>query len=421
MNDSSSRYDNEQFKVQQLYNLFNGNTEEEEGLETMPIVIMNSYGFDIQYTQGIDFETFQAVLQDLWTETFAEGKINKQNGEHQITDSLNCQFCKIAMFGFFCLALNKLLLKYSISSISQILAKLATTEGQTAWAGYLASFTATVGITDQILGTFQAYLLGGDGNNNITLKDIISSFLGFCCNKVSLCDSYSIYSGKFTFTNLLGTDITTGHCNFVSGDLNYKIRLDGLPKGGSTAPNDIQVYADKNQTWSLDVDTEQDKSKITYTGVIDAGKIPNSTFDETASLVASQRAVNREFYIDYGGLIVDGSLNVSSMPISGKDSSIQGRVLTPDGIGMGQLKVEVWDKDRLNKDDFLGFAITKADGCFSISIDEKDHKNWMFDWKPDVYFKIWKGTELIHSTEKNIIWNIKSPMNIDIKLPFFPS
>lgn len=98
--------------------------------------------------------------------------------------------------------------------------------------------------------------------------------------------------------------------------------------------------------------------------------------------------------------------------------NIQGTVSSEhDGRGVPNLRVEAWDKDLLI-DDLLGTAETDDNGSFTLNFDETYYQEICVDRKPDIYFKIFSGNRLIHSTEKNVLWNVKRAKNkITIKVP----
>ena len=74
--------------------------------------------------------------------------------------------------------------------------------------------------------------------------------------------------------------------------------------------------------------------------------------------------------------------------------------------GIKDVKVEAWDKD-LIIDDLLGSAITGDQGGFAIRFDESDFRDLFLDREPDLYFKVFRGDELIKSTEDSVLWNVE--------------
>lgn len=95
---------------------------------------------------------------------------------------------------------------------------------------------------------------------------------------------------------------------------------------------------------------------------------------------------------------------------------LTGRIAGPNGTGIAGLMVEAWDKDHFTKDDALGSDTTNANGFFSIPVHKEDHKEWIFDRKPDVYFKIRHQGNLLHSTEDKVMWNVKQANPVEIQL-----
>ncbi|MGD2087631.1 MAG: neuraminidase-like domain-containing protein [Candidatus Aminicenantes bacterium] len=83
-----------------------------------------------------------------------------------------------------------------------------------------------------------------------------------------------------------------------------------------------------------------------------------------------------------------------------------------DGQGIANLRVEAWDKD-LIIDDLLGSTKTDKTGGFALEFDSSYYKELCFDRKPDIYFKVYKGEELVCSTEDSVLWNVTEP-DIDI-------
>lgn len=95
---------------------------------------------------------------------------------------------------------------------------------------------------------------------------------------------------------------------------------------------------------------------------------------------------------------------------------IKGRVVDSfTGDGIGGVRVEAWDKD-VGLDDYLGSATTISDGSFSISFDDSAFRDIFFDNWPDLYFKVYCYNELLASTEKSVLWNVKKPqIGVEIK------
>ncbi len=84
--------------------------------------------------------------------------------------------------------------------------------------------------------------------------------------------------------------------------------------------------------------------------------------------------------------------------------SIRLLALDTQGKPLAQHRIELWDNDP-KKDDFIGEATTDAEGRCSFRFDETK-----FDdpsGKPDVYFKVFNGEELLSSTRSVTVFNLK--------------
>jgi hypothetical protein len=87
---------------------------------------------------------------------------------------------------------------------------------------------------------------------------------------------------------------------------------------------------------------------------------------------------------------------------------IVGRVVNrTDGEGVVGLRVEAWDKDRIC-DDLVGSAMTGAGGAFRMEFGESYFKESFLDRQPDLFFKVFQGGRLIHSTEDSVLWNVEA-------------
>ena len=81
------------------------------------------------------------------------------------------------------------------------------------------------------------------------------------------------------------------------------------------------------------------------------------------------------------------------------------------------VRVEAWDKD-FGTDDYLASAISGPDGKFFMIFDESMFDDWGFERYPDLYFKVFRCGDLLISTEKSVIWNIKkAKTNVKIQIP----
>lgn len=74
--------------------------------------------------------------------------------------------------------------------------------------------------------------------------------------------------------------------------------------------------------------------------------------------------------------------------------------------GIAGVRVEAWDKDWL-LDDSIGQDISNAQGVFHIGFKKSDFNDLIGENKPDIYFKLYKDNQLIHSTQDTILWNIE--------------
>ncbi len=68
-------------------------------------------------------------------------------------------------------------------------------------------------------------------------------------------------------------------------------------------------------------------------------------------------------------------------------------------------RVEAWDKD-LIFNDLVGSCITASDGSFRIEFSRSYFSEIFLDRRPDLFFKVFDGQTLIHSTQNKILWNL---------------
>jgi hypothetical protein len=73
--------------------------------------------------------------------------------------------------------------------------------------------------------------------------------------------------------------------------------------------------------------------------------------------------------------------------------------------GVMGLRVEAWDKD-LIFNDLVGSAMTDTEGAFHIECSASYFQECFQDRQPDLFFKIFRGDTLIHSTEDAVLWNV---------------
>ncbi|WP_028978199.1 neuraminidase-like domain-containing protein [Sporocytophaga myxococcoides] len=97
---------------------------------------------------------------------------------------------------------------------------------------------------------------------------------------------------------------------------------------------------------------------------------------------------------------------------------ISGFVLTEKTARpVANLRIEAWDKDYII-DDLLGSATSDDKGFFSIQFNEKYYSELLFDRRPDIYFKVFKGDYLLVDTSNNVRWNAeRKSSNIIISIP----
>jgi hypothetical protein len=84
--------------------------------------------------------------------------------------------------------------------------------------------------------------------------------------------------------------------------------------------------------------------------------------------------------------------------------------------GVAGLSVQAWDKDLL-RNDFLGTTITGEGGVFEINFDTSYFKTFVFDAKPDLFFKVFNKEKNMGTTANDIIWNADnniSPLTIEV-------
>lgn len=75
--------------------------------------------------------------------------------------------------------------------------------------------------------------------------------------------------------------------------------------------------------------------------------------------------------------------------------------------GIAGLRVEAWDKDFLSID-YVAEARTNENGEFSLSFTTAHFKKLFENQWPDLFFKIYYKDDLIKSTEKDVLWDVKS-------------
>ncbi len=99
---------------------------------------------------------------------------------------------------------------------------------------------------------------------------------------------------------------------------------------------------------------------------------------------------------------------------------ISGHVLDrATGQGIAGLRVEAWDKDA-RYDDLVASAVTEGDGRFQLDFDDTRFREMYPEAAPDLYFKVYRGLQLLRSTEDSVLWNLatgKTSIRIEVDLP----
>ncbi|HYR10396.1 MAG TPA: hypothetical protein VEQ60_21655, partial [Longimicrobium sp.] len=85
------------------------------------------------------------------------------------------------------------------------------------------------------------------------------------------------------------------------------------------------------------------------------------------------------------------------------------------GIPLPGLYIKAYDKDLLF-DDLLGAATSDARGLFEIITQAEDFREF-FEMRPDIYFKVYRGVTLIHTTEHAVRWGAGPVTDFRIEVP----
>ncbi|MGK7874946.1 MAG: cyanobactin biosynthesis PatC/TenC/TruC family protein [Xenococcaceae cyanobacterium] len=85
---------------------------------------------------------------------------------------------------------------------------------------------------------------------------------------------------------------------------------------------------------------------------------------------------------------------------------IFGRVVDRNsGVGISDLRVEVWDKD-VKHDDLCGTAVTDNQGAYQVEFDESAFRDSRNDILPDIYLKVFAEEVLLTSTADAVRKNV---------------
>lgn len=95
--------------------------------------------------------------------------------------------------------------------------------------------------------------------------------------------------------------------------------------------------------------------------------------------------------------------------------TIIGQLSSTRKQALSKLKISAWDKDK-NVSDHLGTAYTDTQGMFSMSFDDDRFFDGAEDNLPDIFFLVYHGDRVIHSTENTPIKNAKELTKVAITL-----
>lgn len=85
------------------------------------------------------------------------------------------------------------------------------------------------------------------------------------------------------------------------------------------------------------------------------------------------------------------------------------------GQGIHGLRIEAWDKEKQ-----WGAAVTDRRGRFKIPLRRRYFRDYAPDSSPDLFFKIYRGRELIRSTEDSVLWNTSTDTEVTVEIEMPP-
>lgn len=95
---------------------------------------------------------------------------------------------------------------------------------------------------------------------------------------------------------------------------------------------------------------------------------------------------------------------------------ITGTVISKkDKLPFPGLKIDAWDKDP-NYSDHLGSAIADEYGCFEINYERSAYLDYAEEGKPEIFFLVYQGDQVIHSTEGEPILNEEDVCDVVIEV-----
>ena len=88
-----------------------------------------------------------------------------------------------------------------------------------------------------------------------------------------------------------------------------------------------------------------------------------------------------------------------------KNYTLSGTLKTKTSLSLSCLIIEAWDKDVKNND-LLDRTVSKADGSFSMQFTSLDFEDHPIDHEPDLFFRVYKGKQLLLTTEDKPMKNL---------------